>query len=61
MTNPPILDAEQRLAGVIGQIVVENAKLGAAVDRLQAELQQTRARAEAAERIIRDIEARSQG
>ncbi len=43
---------EQRLAGVIGQIIVENAMLGAEVERLRLELVKEQERANVAEQKL---------
>ncbi len=43
---------EQRLAGVIGQVIVENAMLGAEVERLRLELAKEQERANAAEQKL---------
>ena len=58
MQNTEVMSIEQRLAAVIGQIIVDNAKLGAEVDRLRLEVIRERKRAEAAEKLINEIEAR---
>ncbi len=44
---------EQRLAGLIGQIIVENAILGAEVERLRLELAKEQERANTAEHKLR--------
>ncbi len=43
---------EQRLAGVIGQIIVENAMLGVEVERLRLELVKEQERANVAEQKL---------
>ena len=43
---------EQRLAGVIGQIIVENAKLGYEIETLRQMLAAEKARADAAEQRL---------
>jgi regulator of replication initiation timing len=48
-----IATMEQRLAGVIGQIIVENAALGAEVERLRLELAREKARADTAEQSLK--------
>ncbi len=47
-----ITTMEQRLAGVIGQIIVENATLGAEVERLRLEFAKEQERANVAEQKL---------
>ena len=57
MTNSDLIQSpEVRLAGVIGQIVVENAKLGYEIEVLRRSVAAEQARAAAAERRIADLE-----
>jgi hypothetical protein len=48
---------EQRISAVIGQIIIDNAKLGHEVEQLRLDIAHERARADAAERRVKELEA----
>lgn len=52
-----VQSANQRLAGVIGQIIVENAALGTEVETLRVVVAAERARADAAEKRVSEMVA----
>lgn len=51
--------AYEKLAGVVGQIIVENAKLGEVIETLRAQLASETARANTAELRLKDIEEKN--
>lgn len=51
-----IQTASQRLAGVIAQVILENAQLGEVVEKLREEIIQERVRADAAEQRLKELE-----